>query len=60
MIVCKNCGKEIFMKNPNPFGTTNEQPRPLFTWWHVKNKQGLVSVSCDNDINELNAIPGEL
>ena len=59
MVVCKNCGGEIFQKKPNPFGTTNEQVVPLFSWWHVSNKQGLVSVSCDNLVNEKNAFPKE-
>ena len=58
-MICKNCGKEIFKKTPNPFGTTNEQPKVLFSWWHIKNKQGFVSVACDNYVGDLNAVPEE-
>lgn len=58
MTDCIYCSREIFEKSPNPFGTTQLQPTVLFKWWHRSNKQGLVSVSCDNsDVRSHSATP---
>lgn len=50
---CASCGGDIFKKVPNPFGTTNYQPNPMFSWWHRSNAQGLVSVACDNTKSDI-------